>query len=237
MFWQAPNLLTAVALGGITAFIGSMPVAGPLAVVVVERALSGHRMSATMVALGGGIVEGAYALCIALTLPLLIEGTGMFIPLSRGVGAVVIAGIGIALLTRPDLFESRGRQGKRRSLLSGIAVTAINPTLLASWTIVVSSLYLQGWLSPEPFSAGCFALGVTAGTTAWFSLVALLGKRLERRMNEHTRRSVMRVMGAGLVGVGIYLGAQVGAAGEPSLHWRWSGPPPGGRFLTSAPQR
>ncbi len=210
--WDAPELLLAVGLGGGAAFLGSMPVAGPLAVLVLQRAVSGQRASAMAAAAGGGLVEGAYALGIGLTLPLVMREIEVVVPVSRGLGAIVIAGIGIALVLKPHFFESPGREGKRRSLLAGVAVTAVNPTLLASWTVVISTLYANGWLRLTSYSAFPFAIGVVLGTTGWFVLVALLGNRFEKRMTLSKRRLMIRVLGGVLLLGGLYFGIRFAIA-------------------------
>lgn len=206
MVWDSAEILISTVLGVTTAFIGSMPVAGPLAVLVLQRTLTGQRMSAVLVALGGGMVEGSYALGIALGLPLLIQQSAVLIPVSQGLGAVVIAGLGLSLSFRPHLFDSTGHQGKRRSVLAGVAVTALNPTLLASWTLVISTLYAHGWLGLERKSAVPFAFGVTLGTTLWFSLMVWVGARFDRFMNSQRRWLLMRLIGLLLLGTGLYLG-------------------------------
>ena len=205
MIAHAVEMVLVAGLGSMTAFVGSMPVAGPLAVLVVQRSVSGQRLSAVLAAAGGGLVEGGYALAIGLALPLLMKRIQVLVPISQGLGAVAITLLALALIVRPQFFDARSKQGKRRSLMEGVAVTALNPTLLATWTLVITTLYSHGWLELAPHSAIPFAIGVFLGTTSWFGLVAFVGHRFERRMDAKRRWVLMRALGGALLVASVYL--------------------------------
>ena len=61
------HLLIAALLGIILAFIGSIPVAGPLAVLVVDRSVSGRRAEGLFIAFGGALAKEGFHSLSSLT--------------------------------------------------------------------------------------------------------------------------------------------------------------------------
>src|SRR5687767_13271145 len=134
-------MLTALALGFGLAFVGSAPMTGPLALLVLDRVIVLQRGSAFWIALAGSLVEGFIALVIGTFLPLVLQHSQTIVLLARVSGALVICAVGVTLLARPGVLDAIKTERKRQSFLAGFLATALNPTLLATWTVAVTALH------------------------------------------------------------------------------------------------
>jgi threonine/homoserine/homoserine lactone efflux protein len=199
-------LLVAAVLGIVISFIGSIPIAGPLAVLVLDRGVSGRRLEGLFIALGGAIAEAAYAFGIAALFPLLLATSHTVVFVSRVAGAVLVACAGLVLFARPDWIGRTPPGGRRSgSFLTGLALSGLNPTLLATWTVVVATLNSHNLLGRSVGAAALFGLGVGAGVTGWFAVVVWLSRSAEKFLDSRRRTQTVRVLGLMLVCVGGYL--------------------------------
>lgn len=87
--------MVAVVAGLIIAFVASMPVAGPVAALVVRHGLEGHVKSALMLGLGTGLAEGIYAFLALWGFSTFLADYPVVIPISKIVAAVILIGLGI----------------------------------------------------------------------------------------------------------------------------------------------
>lgn len=195
-------------LGFGIAFVGSMPMSGPVAVVVMSRALRKERGSAFLVAIGAALVEAVIAGAIAAFLPHLLGKARGVVLASLGIGSLVVTTLGVLLLVRPAAAAHVSEASPRRGLLHGALSSLLNPTLIATWTVVVSTLYANDWLSPLPRYALTFALGVGLGSVAWLGLAILVIGASHRRVTPRLQETVLRTMGGLLTISGIVLGVR-----------------------------
>jgi threonine/homoserine/homoserine lactone efflux protein len=205
--WEA-SMLIAAALGFGAAFLGSIPIAGPLALVVVGRFLDRQYRNGLFVAFGGAVAEAAYALVIGLAFPLLHRWDATVLPIARGAGAAILVIIGAVMVMRPEALGGREGTSQRGSFFTGLAVAGLNPTMLATWSVVVGALYAEGLLEVRLLSALPFAFGVLVGVLGWFAVLALVGARFGRHVTGAHRSALLRGFGVVLVAAGCYLGAR-----------------------------
>jgi threonine/homoserine/homoserine lactone efflux protein len=199
-------LLTALLLGLGTGFVGTLPMTGPTAALVLQRLLQKHAGSAFLCALGGATADGLYALAVGLPLPFLLSRFETIVPISRAAGAIVAIGLGLLLLLRPRTFETHDPPQDTKSFLSGLALTGLNPTLLATWLVSETTLLSHGLLPLRPIGIFGFAVGVFAGNLAAAGLLIVFFPLIGPRLGPHGSVRLMRVMGAVLVVAGSYLG-------------------------------
>jgi threonine/homoserine/homoserine lactone efflux protein len=94
-------------------------------------------------------------------------------------------------------------------VLLGFTVSALNPTLLVTWSAAVAFLYSKGLDGQSPLAALPFGACAAAGVALWIvSLVALL-ERYGGRLPRGAMTLVVRVMGLGLVGLGAWSWVQL----------------------------
>jgi threonine/homoserine/homoserine lactone efflux protein len=203
------DTLLPLLLGFVIAFVGSIPIAGPLAVLVVRRATQREYKSALFIAFGGATAEAMFALVIGIVFPLLGSLIDGVVQVARALGAVVLLGVGVLLALRPKTGEGFVPKRRRASFLMGLAAAGMNPTIIATWLLVVTSLYGMGLLHVRYTTAPLFAIGVALGTSSWFALLLVIGERFEHVITDRRREILMRALGVGLIGASVYLAVKL----------------------------
>lgn len=123
----------ALAVGIVAAFIASMPVAGPIAALVVRHALEGRPKSALMLGIGTGLAEGIYAFLALWGFSTFLADYPIIIPISKIVAAVILIGLGFwftrfvpstptppGAIQEPHVSEVRGEHGSAMATASAI---------------------------------------------------------------------------------------------------------------------
>jgi threonine/homoserine/homoserine lactone efflux protein len=170
------RLLLALLLGAGLSFAGSLPMTGPLALLVLDRAVARERASAFWIACAGALVEGGIAGAIGTLLPLVLRHSTAIVLVARVGGAVVILAVGVSLLVRPQMVTELKTERKRESFVAGLLATALNPTLIATWTVTVTALNANGLLDGGLRAGSIFGAGVAAGVLGWCGLVLWLSR-------------------------------------------------------------
>jgi threonine/homoserine/homoserine lactone efflux protein len=198
-----------VLVGFAFGYIGSMPVAGPISVLVLHLSLAHASRRAFFVAVGGALAESLYALLAFWGLSTVLASRPVVLPASRLVGSVLLLAIGLVmLLTRPKgatPSTQPPRRGAKRSLALGFLVTAVNPTLIVTWTAAVAALHATGLVAMRRDQALPFAAAVCAGIIAWFATLLWMVIRWRDRMSVQTLGRFRRAMGAVLVALGAWM--------------------------------
>lgn len=200
-------MVLAAVLGFVFGWVGSIPVAGPISALVVTRGLEGRFSSGVWIAVGGGVVEALYALLAFWGFSTYLAAYPILVPISRGAGAVVLIALGVVFLTKRDT-EPRdvpeGRDAPVASFALGAWICAINPTLVATWTGVVTVLHGSGLVELRGAMAWPFAVGCALGIAGWFVTLLALIRRYRERFSEAVLRRVMRGVGGLLVIGGLW---------------------------------
>ncbi len=135
-------ILTLFLVGAITGIIYSMPIAGPISIIVVSRAFQGKVRFCLRTALGAAIIESIYVFIVVYGIAVLYELYRPILPYFLFTGAVFVIIIGLKIRKQKidlksleskmiitDKYENRG------GLRTGIAINLTNPTLLINWFI------------------------------------------------------------------------------------------------------
>jgi threonine/homoserine/homoserine lactone efflux protein len=199
--WMA--FIVGLALG----FFGSIPVAGPASILVLKNALEkGHRQGFD-IAVGAAIGESVYAFVAFWGLTTVLESFPVLVPMSKILGAVLVIALGIYLVVRrtnpADAHAEKlaDRQGRR--WLRGFLSAVLNPTLLATWTTIVTGLHAASLVEPSSRGALPFAAGVGLGILGWFAfLVEVVVRRFRERLEPHKIQRLVRGFGWAMIGVG-----------------------------------
>jgi threonine/homoserine/homoserine lactone efflux protein len=202
-------VLTAWGIGLLMGIAGSMPVAGPTTALVLSLGLEGRTRAAGWVGLGSAIPEAIWS-CLALFgFAALVERHAWIEPISQIISVLLLLVIGGLLVIRaghPARVTTRASEPETsaaRSLLIGLSLTGLNPTLIANWAAAVALVYSLGLLVPTPQLAIPFGLGVGIGIMCWFAVVLRLVDRHRARISARARTLAMRGMGALLVVLGV----------------------------------
>lgn len=184
-----------------------MPVAGPIAVLVLSRGLQGRFRSGANIAVGGALAEAVYACLAFWGFSTLLVEHGWIEPASRGAAALILLALGVHFTFHPpppgDPTPTAPEGGLKRSFLLGFSIAALNPTLMATWSAAVTTLYSTTLVSFDAGHALPFALGAGAGIAGWFLVFLLLIRRFRSRFRVTTLDRVVRVTGLFLMGTGL----------------------------------
>jgi hypothetical protein len=85
----------------------------------------------------------------------------------------------------------------------------LNPTLLATWTTVVTGLNAGSLVDPSPRGAAPFALGVGLGILGWFAfLVLVVVRRFRARLEPARIQQLVRGFGWAMIGIGAVIASR-----------------------------
>lgn len=144
------SALTIMIIGFLAGFILSIPVAGPINILITTNALLGKLRYCIRVAIGASVIEFFYVLIIVFGIVSLYELYKPFVPYLLIVGSIILLFVGIRVtrtkfdLTNVNLKEIvRGRIANKGGFTTGILINITNPSLFLGWltsTFVIFSL-------------------------------------------------------------------------------------------------
>ena len=188
----------AAVIGFLIGFLGSMPVAGPIAVLVVSRGVDGRHRSGLSIAAGGALAEGVYACLAFWGFAEFLARYPVMIPVSRAVAVLVLTVLGVLFLRRKVTSQQampHRKEGWGGGFVLGFSITALNPTLIATWTAATTTLFSTGLVDFTPVTALPFGAGAIIGIVLWFGLLLALVRRFRKRFSPRTLNRVIQVMG------------------------------------------
>ncbi|MBN1774625.1 MAG: LysE family transporter [Deltaproteobacteria bacterium] len=202
-------MLIALALGFGMSFVGTMPVAGPISLLVLARGLDGRHRSGLLLAAGGAVGEGGYAALAWLGVGALLPRFPALLHVSRALAAAILVTLGLVFLLRraAEPAAAPAEDGGGGSFALGLTIAALNPTFLATWTGAVTVAHAAGaaagvWVAPA------FAVGVVAGAVAWFWVLLALVRRYRGRFRPAVVQVVLRVLGAAIAALGLWFAVE-----------------------------
>jgi len=200
-------VLVAAVVGLLFGFFGSIPVAGPISALVLHRGLERRYTSATFIGLGGALVEGGYAFLSFWSFSSFLARHAWIEPVSRGLAAAILFGLGVSFFrykTKEDKEPDKKGDAPWQSFLFGASITAINPTLIATWSGIAVTLFSTGYIEMKPIEALPFAGGAAVGIGSWFTLFVAILRRYGDRFRPSTLERVVRSIGLALMGLAVW---------------------------------
>jgi len=208
-------MLAAALIGFTCGFVFSMPVAGPISLLVFGRGLQDRPQGIAYLAVGSAIAESVYAYFAFWGFSALLSRYAWIEPVSRGLTAVLLIALGVHFARMkttasppPKQSTAEREVGRKRSFFLGLTITALNPTLMATWGAAVAALHSFDIVSFGSGRALPFSIGVCVGISSWFALLLRLLKRYKSRFAASTLDRTVRVMGVLLTLFGSFFAAR-----------------------------
>jgi threonine/homoserine/homoserine lactone efflux protein len=198
------RLLAVCVMALVFGFVGSMPLAGPIAILAVSRATRGRFGEALRIGLGAAVAEGLYAGAAFWGFTTFLGRHAIVVPISHGATAIVLVAVGARFVFWKPSEEEGTPENKAGTALLGFSASAVNPTLLLTWSTAVAFLYSRGLHDASPIYALPFGVCSAAGIAGWFFTLVALFKRHGQKLPRAAMTWVVRIMGLVLVGLGMW---------------------------------
>jgi len=198
------HLLAVCVVALVFGFVGSMPLAGPIAVMTISRAARGRYGEALRVGLGAAVAEGLYAALAFWGFTHLLGRSALVVPLSSAATALVLLPLGVRFMFWRADEERDHRESKAGTALLGFSVSALNPTLFVSWSAAVAFLYGALLQNPSEGDAIPFGLCAATGIASWFLVLVGLLRRFEGKFGRGMLGWAVRALGLALFGIGVW---------------------------------
>lgn len=205
----------AAGFGFVFGFVGSVPIAGPVSALVFRSGVAGRTRRGQGITVGAALAEGIYAMLAFIGVGQVFDRWPWLGPLSRVAAGLILLGLGLTFILRPSPRKRASSPddpvaatGGRSAFWIGLGVTALNPTLIATWSAVTATTYATGLVEYSLLGALAFGAAVFAGISAWFLILLAVLQRYRSRFEERSLNRVVQAMGVFLLLVGLsFLGS------------------------------
>ena len=185
-----------------------MPLAGPVAVLVVSRGAQKEYTAAFRIGFGSAIAEGVYAFLAFWGFATFLAKYPAVLPISNALTAVILFALGgyFIVWKQKDKPPSQKEiaQRKRNTFFVGFTISALNPTLLMTWSAAIAVLYSKEIVDMRGWMAVPFGASAAAGVIGWWVVLLRLLKRYGDNVPKGALTWVVRGMGLLLLGIGAW---------------------------------
>ncbi|NLI21390.1 MAG: LysE family transporter [Clostridiales bacterium] len=193
--------ITAVAV----AFSGAvMP--GPLLTYTIRQALVRGPKAGFIIILGHALLELALVVLIFMGFDAILQSNAAQVAIGL-VGGLLLAYMGgdmvVGALRNRVKIDLEGGGGSRGMVLSGIAISAMNPYFLLWWAIIGLGFLLQAYKGFGVWGVCVFFLGHIAVDFLWYGFVSTLIGKTRRFIGQTPYRIIVGVLGGVLLYFGI----------------------------------
>jgi threonine/homoserine/homoserine lactone efflux protein len=136
------SIFTIFIAGLIAGIIFSTPIAGPISILIVSKALEGKLRYCQRTAIGAAIVEFIYVFIVVYGIAALYSYYQPFIPYLLMIGAIIVIGVSLKIVRRPfnmDSFDATkiitDKIQNKGGMRTGIFINLTNPTLFIGWLV------------------------------------------------------------------------------------------------------
>ena len=213
-------ILTLFLVGAIAGFIYSMPIAGPISIIVVSRAFQGKVRFCLRTALGAAITEFIIVFIAVYGITMLVELYRPIFPYFLFAGAVFIIIVGVKIRKQKIDFKSleskmivTDKYENRGGLRTGIAINFANLTLIINW--FVASFITLSFVASIGLNIGGLDLILNQNMESVSEIAGSeiqqfennnteIENNLNQKTHEHATPLMMSLAFALGVGVGVY---------------------------------
>ncbi len=193
-------------------FLGSMPVSGPIALIVFRSSLKGHFASAMRVVAGAAVAESIYCAIATFGYLQIIAAYPFLAIYIRYIGAIFLLAMGVVFMFQKVHFEDKPIteiEERKSGLRAGFFIAILNPTLFLTWGSASSTIF--SWFTKVTFTdMVVFPIAAGFGIITWFAILLEIFKKYRERIGERIGMFAIRGAAVIMLGSGIFLLTQAG---------------------------
>lgn len=178
---------------------------GPVTILVLRRCLAGNWRGALKVGLGRMVPETLYCgLATFGTAALIKQYPGARLTI-ESIGTGLLFVIGTWFVSRNHAPDTQAHDASsRKGDWAGFFLSAVNPTLLLSWSAISAVAISISGIEPTIQHKIAFPLGIGTGIACGYVGLIWTLHRFDDRLNANIISSIIRVIGAGFVALSIW---------------------------------
>ncbi len=179
------SILTMSIAGFLTGFIFSMPIAGPVSIMITSNALKGRQRYCNLFNLGASLADFIYVFIAVFGLTKLYTFYKPIIPYIFSFGSLLLIFLGYKIfITRIDIehledkihISGKLKEKERGAFYTGFMINFLNPTLFIGW--LTSSLLVISFIAALGFHTGGLAIKIDQNAK---EIGNIEGKKIESR--------------------------------------------------------
>ena len=179
------SILTMAIAGFLTGFIFSMPIAGPVSIMITSNALKGRQRYCNLFNLGASLADFIYVFIAVFGLTKLYTFYKPIIPYIFSFGSLLLIFLGYKIfMTRIDIehledkihISGKLKEKERGAFYTGFMINFLNPTLFIGW--LTSSLLVISFIAALGFHTGGLAIKIDQNAK---EIGNIEGKKIESR--------------------------------------------------------
>lgn len=221
------SFILLIIAGFITGFLFSMPVMGPISILVTTKGLSGNFKGGMLTAAGAGLADAIYVFIAVTGFSKIIGANHEAIPYILITGAAFVFYIGMRMTfsqkevmhfsEMPEHEATREMKRIHNDFITGFLINILNPTLFFGWitaTLIVVSIILSVGITitnSKPhgipdlglLKGMIYGLSVGMGSTGWFWLYLKILAKV--KISSRLLNTVIKILGVALIVLSFYL--------------------------------
>ena len=155
------HLVTISIIGLLAGFLFSMPIAGPISILITSNALKGRLKYCNLLTVGAAIADFIYVLIAVYGITNLFSAYKSIIPYILGIGAILVFYVGFRIVrTKFDLdhideeqkLADKQDNKHKGAIYTGFMLNFLNPTLFFGW--LISSFIALSFAASLGFNTG-----------------------------------------------------------------------------------
>ena len=204
--------MSALGMGFIMGWVGSMPLAGAVSIFVFQRGLAGRLRRGMALAAGAAVAEAVWCLVALIGAEQILTRWPNLEGPARSVGGLILLALGLYFLFQKNTLpateeESSPAPDKAHVLLRefwlGFVLVAGNISIPFTWLAMITVAVSWG-LDPVAGPPWLFTTGVACGIVGWFALLLRILAAFRTRFQPNTHELLMKAMGILLLAVGAF---------------------------------
>jgi len=203
-------MISALAMGFIMGWVGSMPLAGAVSIFVFQRGLAGRFRRGITLAAGAAVAEAVWCLVALIGAEQILTRWPNLDGPARTVGGLILLALGLYFLFQKNTLPAtedkpspapEAVHALLREFWLGFVLVAGNISIPFTWLAMITVAVSWG-LDPVAGPPWLFTTRVPIGILVWFALLLKLLTMFRTRFRPRTHELLMKAMGILLLAVG-----------------------------------